>query len=35
VHAYTAQALRWIILAAAVLVVAYVAWNRRRVRRTT
>lgn len=35
VHAYTAQALRWILLVAVVLVVAYVAWNRRRERRTT
>jgi membrane protein DedA with SNARE-associated domain len=35
VHAYTAQALRWILLVAVVLVVAYVAWNRRRERRAT
>jgi membrane protein DedA with SNARE-associated domain len=35
VHAYTAQALRWILLVAVVLVVAYVAWNRRREHRAT
>lgn len=32
VHAYTAQALRWILVIAVVVVAAYVAWHRRRQR---
>jgi len=35
VHAYTAQALRWILLAAVVVVAGYIVWNRRRMRRDT
>ena len=33
VHAYTAQALRWIVVAAVAVVVVYVVWHRRRERR--
>ena len=33
VHAYTAQALRWILVAAVAVVVVYVVWHRRRERR--
>lgn len=33
VHAYTAQALRWILPAVALMLVAYVMWHRRRERR--
>jgi Uncharacterized membrane-associated protein len=32
VHAYTAQALRWIIVIAMVVIAAYIAWHRRRER---
>ncbi len=33
VHAYTAQALRWIVVAALVVIATYVVWYRRRARR--